>query len=100
MKHPYQLQLLLFLFLCCTSCSSQSSSSPYAPEAGVYTGSTLNVNATINYSYNPITGFGTQAGTSVTPGPNVMGDMSITDNGNNSGNYSFTKLDWKGNWQY
>ena len=55
----------------------------------------------MNYSYNPITGFGIQPGTSVTPGANLMGDMTITAGGNNTGGYSFSKLkDWKGNWQY
>jgi hypothetical protein len=98
MKHTYPLLLLLLAYG--LSCTSQSSS-PYAPEAGVYTGGTLNVTSIANYTYNPITGFGTQIGTQATPGINLMGDMTISSNGSNIGNYSFSKLKgWKGNWQY
>jgi hypothetical protein len=100
MKRTYHLLLLLLLSVYASSCSSQPSS-PFAPESGIYTGGTLNVTANMNYTYNPVTGFGVQPGTSITPGVNVLGDLNITNGGNNAGSYSFSKLNnWKGNWQY
>jgi hypothetical protein len=100
MKICHRLYLLLSFLITLTSCQSQPSS-PYAPESGTYTGGTLNVTGTMNYSYNPVTGFGMQSGTSVTPGVNVSGEMAITNTGANKGTYSFSKLkDWKGNWAY
>lgn len=88
------LSVLIFI-----SCNAQPSS-PYAPEAGVYEGYIFSLGATMNYGYNPITGFGVQPGTTTNLVPSVLGDMTITSKGNNAGTYSMSKANMKGEWKY
>ena len=94
-SYPFSLLWAVMFF----SCSAQPSS-PYAPEAGNYSGYIYSLQATMTYGYNAITGFGVQPSTTSNLTPSVLGDMVISTKGNNEGTYSFAKSDMKGEWKY
>lgn len=102
--HPHMknIKLIQLLFGLCffAACSAQPSS-PFAPEAGSYSGASYGLTGSYQYGYNAITGFGMQPSTQVNVMPSPLGDMIVTATGSNKGNYSFAKAkDWSGSWQY
>jgi WD40-like Beta Propeller Repeat len=101
MKAIQTCQLISFvLILMQVSCNAQSSS-PFAPEAGIYKGGTTTVSANYQYGYNGIRGFGMQPSSHFNYMPSPMGDLSISSTGTNKGNYYFTKMkNLSGAWQY
>lgn len=91
---------MAFLWLTVTSCNAQSSS-PFAPEAGTYSGSSTGVTASYQYGYNAITGFGMQPSSQINVMPSPLGEMVISHTGANKGNYSFPKSKgWNGTWTF
>lgn len=91
---------LLCLVCFLTNCGAQPSS-PFAPEAGTYTGANYGVSVGYQYGYNAITGFGVQPNTQASVALSPLGEMIITNNGANKGGYRFSNAaDWNGSWQY
>ncbi len=91
---------VLFCALDFFSCSAQPYS-PFAPEAGNYTGSITGVAAGYQYGYNAATGFGIQNTTQIQVTKSPFGNLVITNTGNNKGKYVFPSVkDWAGTWQY
>lgn len=99
MKSIKSLHLLFALYFF-ASCNAQPSS-PFAPEEGTYSGASYGVTAGYQYGYNAITGFGMQPSPQVNVMPSPLGELTITNSGNNKGNYRFSKAaEWNGTWQY
>lgn len=91
---------MLLLTMLYSACKAQPSS-PFAPEAGAYKGSSTTVGTSYQYGYNGVTGFGIQTTPQIQNTQSPMGDLIITATGSNKGTYSFTKMsNLSGSWQY
>lgn len=100
MKKTVAFFLILLSANISISCNSQSSS-PFAPEAGDYTGNGTTVGVGHQFGYNYGTGFGVKVVPTTQSVPAPMGDLIITQTGANKGSYRFRNFkEWTGAWQY